>query len=47
MHAPLGFGSENTILRQLCVVIMPVPIALYKYGELIRKKLPVYLQGYG
>ncbi|KAJ5096622.1 MFS multidrug transporter [Penicillium angulare] len=43
MYASLGLGWGNTLLGLLCVIFIPVPIALYKYGKVIREKFPVDL----
>ena len=42
MYAALGLGWGNTLLGLLYVLFIPIPIALYRYGKVIRER---YLVG--
>lgn len=38
MFATLGFGWGGSLLAFIALAMVPVPLAFYRYGELIRKK---------
>lgn len=41
MYKALGYGWGNTLLGFLSLAFVPAPILFYKYGELLRAKVPV------
>ena len=45
LYASLGLGWGNSILGFLGIIMIPAPYLLWKYGEIIRNKYPVELDG--
>ncbi len=43
MYATLGLGWGNSLLGFICIALIPVPVLIYRYGAVIRKRYPVTL----
>ncbi|EPE09936.1 major facilitator superfamily transporter multidrug resistance [Ophiostoma piceae UAMH 11346] len=43
MYASLGIGWGNSLLGFICIALIPVPLFLYRYGAILRKKYPLVL----
>lgn len=44
MYETLGLGWGNSLLGFICVVLIPVPVLMYRYGKALRKRFPVVLE---
>jgi hypothetical protein len=43
MYASLGVGWGTSVLGFIAIILIPVPVLIYNYGGLLRKKFPLEL----
>ncbi len=43
MYETLGVGWGNSLLGLVCIVLIPVPLIIYRYGGYLRRKYPLTL----
>ncbi|EFX03664.1 major facilitator superfamily transporter multidrug resistance [Grosmannia clavigera kw1407] len=43
MYETLGLGWGNSLLGFICVILIPVPLLMYRHGKALRQKFPLKL----